>query len=450
MGNKLFGTDGVRGVANQYPMTIKFAMNLAQACAVLVCKDKKKVAIAKDTRISGDMLEAALTAGFTAQGVDVLKLGILPTPALTTVTDSLGVDMSVMITASHNPFHDNGIKLIDAKGNKFSDKVTAEVEDLIMKGEFSGNPDTIGRVLQNDEALDCYLALVKSICNGAEQPLKGLKMVVDCANGAFSKIMPQLFMSLGAGVISLAHEPDGYNINKDCGSQHVEKMLETVRGAHAHIGIACDGDGDRIIVCDENGSKIPSEQLIAFLARYMKENGMLKGRPVVSTILSNTGLDSFVAGLGVDYYATKVGERYIIEKMQETGGAVGGEESGHIVLGDYSKTGDALVVGLFLCLGLVKSGKKMSALFPGFAFDPFVFENIRFSNNEAVREVVADEQVKAVVEKAKKVIEGQGRVVFRPSGTEPLVRIWVGGKNEAQVQALSAEIINTVLSVKKQ
>ncbi len=449
MGNKLFGTDGVRGIANQYPMNIKFVTSLAQACAMLVCTEKKKAAVAKDTRLSGDMLEAALTAGFTAQGVDVIHLGVMPTPALTTVADSLGVDMSVMITASHNPFHDNGIKLIDARGNKFSDEMTARIEDAVMQGEFSASPDAVGRVLKNDEALPCYLAVVRSVCGEAERPLKGLKVVLDCANGAFSGIMPSLFMSLGAGVISLGCEPDGCNINKDCGSQHVEKMLETVRESHAHIGIACDGDGDRIIVCNEKGEKVPSEQLIAFLAKYMKENGLLKGRPVVSTILSNTGLDSFVESLGVAYYATKVGERYIIEKMKEVNGAVGGEESGHIVLGDYSKTGDALVVGLFLCLGLVKSGRKMSELFPVFKFEPFVFENIRFSSGDAVREAVASPEVNAVVARAQKAIEGKGRVVFRPSGTEPLVRIWVGGKDEAQVKELSAEIVNAVLSLKK-
>lgn len=448
MGNKLFGTDGVRGVANQYPMTIKFAMNLAQACAIIICTNRKKVAIAKDTRISCDMLEAALTAGFTAQGVDVLQIGVLPTPALTTVTENLGVDMSVMITASHNPFHDNGIKLIDAQGNKFSDDVTGKIEELIMQGEFPTNPDAIGKVFHNPEALSCYLAVVKSICQGESHPLKGLKIVVDCANGAFSDIMPQVFLELGAGVIRLSDVPDGYNINRDCGSQHIDNLLKTVKESNADIGIACDGDGDRIIVCDEHGQKIPTEQLIAFLAQYMKNSGLLNGRPVVSTILSNTGLDSFVESLGVAYYATKVGERYVIEKMKEVNSPIGGEESGHVVLGDYSKTGDALMVSLFLCLGLVKSSKKMSELFPVFRSEPFVFENIRFSSNDAVQNAINSSDVIGIVEKAKKAIEGQGRVVFRASGTEPLVRIWVGGKDEKLVNELSAEIIGTVLRLK--
>ena len=409
MSDKLFGTDGVRGVANQYPMTAEFALKLAMAAGEKVCTNKKKVAIARDTRISGEMLETAMASGFMASGVDVLLLGVMPTPVLTAITSALDVDMAVMITASHNPYHDNGIKLIDAAGNKFSDKAT-------------------------------YVEKLCELVGDNERPLAGLRVVLDCANGAFYKLMPEMFKQFGAGVIVIGNEPNGMNINKDCGSQHIEQMQKVVKEAHAQLGVACDGDGDRIIVCNEKGEKVSSEQVIAFIAKYMAENGTLQGRPVVSTILSNTGLDSFIASLGVEYFATKVGERYVIEKMQEVNGALGGEESGHVVLGDYSKTGDALVVSLVLSMGLLKSGKEMSEVFPVFKEDACAFKNLRFASNEQVKKIMADDTVLAEAEAAKSAIAGQGRVVFRASGTEPVVRIWVGGKDKVLVEDLAGKI----------
>ena len=444
MGNKLFGTDGVRGVANQYPMTADFAQKLATAAGLLECRNHHRAAIARDTRISGEMLEAAVAAGFMSAGVEVIKLGVLPTPALTAITPELNVDMAVMITASHNPYHDNGIKLINADGNKFSDEETAKIETAVMAGKFELSPESIGRQTELPDAAALYLDKVFSLAGDEKQPLQGLRIVLDCANGAFYKIMPEVYKNLGAGIITLSHEPDGRNINQNCGSQHIENMQKTVREAHAHLGIACDGDGDRIIVCNEKGEKIASEQLIAFIAKTMKDRGTLNGRPVVSTIVSNTGLDSYVKSLGVDYYATKVGERYVIEKMQETGGAVGGEESGHIVLGDYSKTGDALMVGLFLSLALVKSKRKMSEIFPVFTPEPCEAINLRFADNETVRKIMQDETVNRAAETARKKIEGIGRVVFRASGTEPVVRIWVGGQKADIVKAAAAEIKNAV------
>lgn len=444
MSDKLFGTDGVRGVANQYPMTAEFALKLAMAAGEKVCTNKKKVAIARDTRISGEMLETAMASGFMAAGVDVLLLGVMPTPVLTAITSALEVDMAVMITASHNPYHDNGIKLIDAEGNKFSDKATAEIEQLIAKGEFSLNPDKIGTSSSMPDAVMLYVEKLYELVGDKEKPLAGLRVVLDCANGAFYKLMPEMFKQLGAGVIVIGNEPNGLNINKDCGSQHIEQMQKVVKEAHAQLGVACDGDGDRIIVCNEKGEKVSSEQVIAFIAQYMEANGTLQGRPVVSTILSNTGLDSFIASLGVEYFATKVGERYVIEKMQEVNGALGGEESGHVVLGDYSKTGDALVVSLVLSLGLLQSGKKMSEVFPVFKEDACAFKNLRFASNEQVKKIMADDKVLAEAEAAKSAIAGQGRVVFRASGTEPVVRIWVGGKDKALVEALAEKMVAAV------
>ena len=408
MTKKLFGTDGVRGVANVYPMTAEFAVKLGMACGQEICRNKRRAAIGRDTRISGEMLEAGLTAGLTAAGIDVVKLGVLPTPAVTSVTPELGVDMSFMITASHNPYQDNGIKLITAEGDKFSDEVTSRLEELIAADSFELEGCRLGTVSENKEAVVLYLEKAKSFIE-SDRPLKGLRVVLDCANGVFADIMPQVFKDLGAGVITLGNRPDGYNINKDCGSQHPEKMFETVRDAHAHLGIAVDGDGDRIIVCNEKGEKVASEQLIAFLAETLKEEGKYNGNAVVSTVLSNTALERYIRSLGMEYYSTKVGERAVIAKMQEVGCSIGGEESGHVVVADYGKTGDGMVAGLLLSLGLLKSGRKMSEIFPRFAFDPFVFVNPRVASREVVRQAVGDERVKAAVKAAEEKIAGRGR-----------------------------------------
>ena len=443
MTKKLFGTDGVRGVANVYPMTAEFAVKLGMACGQEICRNKRRAAIGRDTRISGEMLEAGLTAGLTAAGIDVVKLGVLPTPAVTSVTPELGVDMSFMITASHNPYQDNGIKLITAEGDKFSDEVTSRLEELIAADRFELDGCRLGTVSENKEAVVLYLEKAKSFIE-SDRPLKGLRVVLDCANGVFADIMPQVFKDLGAGVITLGNRPDGCNINKDCGSQHPEKMFETVRDAHAHLGIAVDGDGDRIIVCNEKGEKVASEQLIAFLAETLKEEGKYNGNAVVSTVLSNTALERYIRSLGMEYYSTKVGERAVIAKMREVGCSIGGEESGHVVVADYGKTGDGMVAGLLLSLGLLKSGRKMSEIFPRFAFDPFVFVNPRVASREVVRQAVGDERVKAAVKAAEEKIAGRGRVVLNPSGTEPLIRVWVSGSDEALVRELSDSIVNEI------
>lgn len=440
MANKLFGTDGVRGVANVYPMTADFAMKLAMAAGELVCKGKKKAAIGRDTRVSGEMLEAALAAGFTAAGVDVVRLGVLPTPAVTTLTPDLGVDMAVMITASHNPYYDNGIKLVAADGNKFSDEMTAALEEKISRGDFALSPEKIGRISEDVSAVEKYIEVAKSTAPSG-QPLSGLKVVLDCANGVFSAIMPEVYRELGAEVISMSCEPDGTNINKDCGSMHPQKMMAKVVESGADLGIAVDGDGDRIIVCDEKGQKVNSEQVIGFLAEYLEQKGELKGRAVVSTVLSNTALERFVRSKGLPYYSTPVGERHVVAKMKEVNGAVGGEESGHVVAMDYCKSGDALVVSLILSQGVLQSGRKMSEIFPLFAFDPFEFVNPRFESREQVKELVKNEAFVQLVEECKKEIGDEGRVVIHLSGTEPLIRVWVSGKDATLVKKLSAKLV---------
>ncbi len=440
MGNKYFGTDGVRGVANVFPMTADFAMKLAMACAETVCTNKRKVAIGKDTRLSGDMLEAALTAGFTAKGVDVVRLGVLPTPAVTTVTPKLGVDMAVMITASHNPYKDNGIKLVAADGEKFSDEVTAELEAKVIAGEFNFDEDKIGAVSDNHQAVDEYIKIAKSTAKG-NQPLKGLKVVLDCANGVFSKIMPQVYKDFGAEVIAMACEPDGLNINRDCGSMHPQKMMERVKAEQADLGIAVDGDGDRIIVCNEKGEKINSEQIIGFLADYLDSIGALKGRAVVSTVLSNTALERFIKDKKLPYYSTPVGERHVVAKMKEVGGAVGGEESGHVVVMDYCKSGDALIVSLILSEGLLKSGRKMSEIFPVFAMDAFEFVSPRFASREQVKELVKHPDILKLKQELDAEMGDEGRIVIHPSGTEPLIRLWVSGKEPAKVKKIHTTLV---------
>ena len=447
MANKWFGTDGIRGKANEFPMTADFAMKLAQAAGQMICKTRRRAAIGKDTRLSGDMLEAALAAGFTAQGIDVVRLGVLPTPAITMVTPELDVDMSVMITASHNPYEDNGIKLINAQGNKFSDEVTAELETLIEKGEFSTSRENIGRIYDDRQAVEKYKNVALSMGKGG-RPLAGMKIVLDCANGCFSEIMPEVFKHFGAEVEATANCPNGLNINRDCGSTHPQAMMKKVLETGAAMGIAVDGDGDRIIVCNDKGEKIASEQVIGYLAQYLDKTGKLNGRPVVSTVLSNTGLENFIKSMGLDYYSTPIGERHVVAKMQEVNGAVGGEESGHVVLADYSRTGDALMVALMLAQAVKADGKPMSRIFPIFEMEPMAFVNPRFDSRDQVKRIVGDPSFNKLLEECRAEIAGQGRIVIHPSGTEPLIRVWVCGKDAGLVNLLNKRLVEKAESLK--
>ncbi len=448
MTNNLFGTDGIRGVANEFPMTVEVALRLAQVLSKIVCTNTKRVAIAKDTRVSGNMLESALIAGFTSMGVDVVKMGIVPTPLVTAQTPNLGVDMSVMITASHNPYQDNGIKLINSDGDKFDDALTSKIEEILTSNEtFQTSKDAVGKVFEDTNSIEKYMENARKVAPNYNA-LKGLRVVLDCANGVFSKIMPQIFKDLGAGVITLSDAPDGYNINKDCGSQHTENLQKVVTESKAHLGIAVDGDGDRIIICDENGNRIDGDQIIAFLATYFHEHKTLKGNAVVATIWSNLGLEKYLHRLGIHYYRSAVGERYVIEKMREFGSNVGGEESGHMVLSDYATTGDALITALIISMGLIESERKMSEIFPLFEKCPCKIDNIRFlSVGEAVYALNAG-PVKNVIEHAKKQIEGVGSVIVRKSGTEPVIKVRVEGEDENLVASLSRMIVDEISKYK--
>ncbi len=441
--NKWFGTDGVRGVANEFPMTAEFALKLAMSTAELICKNKRKVAIAKDTRISGDMLEAALIAGFTSKGIDVVRLGIIPTPAVTTFVSELDVDMALMITASHNPYYDNGIKLIDANGDKFSDEITAEIEALIEQNSFIVGRDNLGQVFEDNSIKDKYKKIAFDMFGGNN--LHGLKIVVDCANGCFFQILPDVLQKLGAEVIELGVNPDGYNINRDCGSQHPENMLELVKQKDADLGIAVDGDGDRIKICDNKGNLIKSEQLMAFLAKYMQDIGENKGRAFASTKLSNTALERYITQvLGLEYLSTNVGERAVIKALKERRGVIGGEESGHIVLLEYAKSGDAMMTALKVIKGLVNADKKLSDIFPLFDDDFLYFENFKLDTMDMVKNVAANQELKDLVENLSAKISGHGRVVLHPSGTEPKVRVWVCGDNENMVKDFGELLWNKI------
>ena len=444
MAHALFGTDGMRGVANSFPMTAEVALRLAQVLSRLICTTKKRVAIAKDTRVSSYMLEAALTAGFTSMGVDVVKMRVAPTPVVTSQIQDLDVDMGIMITASHNPYRDNGIKLIGPYGNKFSDEWNRKVEELLISDEkFVGSIDEVGKVYKDKTSVPTYIENVLKLAP-TENALEGLRLVIDCANGAFSKFMPQIFKTLGAGVIVLSNEPNGYNINEHCGSQHTEILEQTVVDSHAHLGIAVDGDGDRLIVVDHLGHRIDGDQIIAFLADYLHRHDKLKGDAVVATIWSNLGLEKYLHERAISFYRTNVGERYVIEQMRQIGASLGGEESGHIVLLDYARTGDALIAALMCCLAVKEDGRKSGEIFPVFTKCPCKITNIRFAGTDEMNNAFEAPDVKDVILRMQQKMQGIGSVIVRKSGTEPVIKVRVEAPDEQLVYAVSVQIEDTI------
>lgn len=450
MVNKLFGTDGVRGTANLYPMNAEFAYNLAEVLAKEVCLNKKKVAIGKDTRISGDMLEAALATGFMANGVSVISLGVVPTPLVTLKTSTLGVDMAVMITASHNPYQDNGFKLINEEGDKFPDDFYAHIEELLEKKEKdnSSTPAPLGKMIKNDGIVEEYIENMRQIPQNYKA-LKGLRVVLDCANGAYHYILPQTFKDLGAGVIAINNEPDGYNINKDCGSQHTEQLAETVVNSHAQFGIAVDGDGDRVILVDDMGRVIDGDQLLCFLAQYLKKHNKLNDNVVVSTEWSNLGLGNYLSQNGFKHLKSKVGERYVIDLMKESKASVGGELVGHIVLSDYAKTGDALATAIVLSLAYLEDGRKLSEIFPIFTPYPCRIENIRFSTKEYMAESVEHDDVRHALQEAKSELGNDSNLIARKSGTEPVIKLRVECPDENLVDKWTEKLKSLIKQYKK-
>ena len=443
MTRKLFGTDGVRGRANSWPMTAELALKLGAAAGRYFRRDGSaahRVVIGKDTRLSGYMLENALTAGFCSTGMNVLLLGPVPTPAVGFLTKSMRADVGVMISASHNPHQDNGIKFFGPDGFKLSDAAEAEIEAMI-EGEIApAKPENIGRAKRIDDGRGRYEEFVKtSFPTGLR--LDGLKVVVDCANGAAYRTAPEVLWELGAEVIPIGTAPNGTNINDRCGSTHTETAAAAVVTHGAHVGIALDGDADRIMIIDEAGQVADGDQIMALLAARWAEEGRLQGGALVATVMSNLGLERFLQGRGLRLERTAVGDRYVVERMREGGFNLGGEQSGHIVMTDYATTGDGLVAGLQFLAEMVRTGRPASELTRSFETVPQMLKNVRFTAGAQPLDVPA---VQAVIRASEARIEGLGRILIRKSGTEPLIRVMAECEDEALLAAVVDEIVGAV------
>ena len=444
MARKFFGTDGIRGTANTPPMTAEIALKLGLAVGYHFTngKHKHKVIIGKDTRLSGYMVEPALTAGLISMGMDVVLVGPLPTPAIAYLTKSMRADIGIMISASHNPYEDNGIKIFDAEGQKLSDDVESEIEELMQQdltGKLSA-PSELGRAKRLENARGRYIEFVKNTFPKSKT-LEGLKIVLDCANGAAYHVAPIIFQELGAEVIAINHTPDGFNINKDCGSTHPENVSKKVLETRSHLGIALDGDADRLLMCDEKGESIDGDQLMGIIATHLKNSGQLKGNAIAATVMSNLGLEIYLRENGIELHRTKVGDRYVTECMRENNLNVGGEQSGHLVLSDYSQTGDALVAALQV-LAAYDAKKPFSKFARVFAPLPQILKNFRYQDSDNAEELIAKAQ-KAAIEAERK-LAGNGRILIRKSGTEPLIRVMAEGTDQKEVEKLADHIIQSL------
>lgn len=444
---RLFGTDGVRGIANK-ELTCELAFDLGRAGAYVLAetKQKPKILIGKDTRISCDMLEAALCAGLTSVGADVYLAGVVTTPAIAHLVKSLGFDAGVMISASHNPYEFNGIKFFNSQGFKLSDQIEEKIEDIILNKKWDEVPhaqfDAIGRVNRVDLKKD-YQEYLKSTLNGAS--FKGLKIVIDCANGAAYKIAPEVFEELGAEVVVINNQPDGTNINKECGSTHLRMLQQEVVKNKADFGIAYDGDADRTLFVDEEGNIVDGDKIMLLLAQNLKQRGRLKNDTLVVTVMSNMGLFVAAKELGIELEVTKVGDRYVLEKMLEGGYSIGGEQSGHIILLDFATTGDGILTSLQLTKLIKESGKKLSEIAKIMKVYPQVLVNAKVENGKKdlySKDPVILEAIKKVEEK----LNGKGRVLIRPSGTEPLVRVMIEGEDYEEIKKDASYIASLIES----
>jgi len=445
MARKLFGTDGVRGTANVEPMTPETALKLAMAVGESFQNGTHKhlVVIGKDTRLSGYMLEPALTAGFITMGMDVVLVGPLPTPAIAMLTRSLRADIGVVISASHNPYDDNGIKLFGRDGYKLSDEVESRIEECLDKGPSRrAAPAELGRAKRLDDAGGRYIEFVKqSFPKGLK--LDGLRVVVDCAHGAAYKVAPTVFWELGAEVFPIGVSPDGLNINRDCGALSPEQMRQEVLARRADIGIALDGDADRLIVSDEHGVIQDGDQLMALIAKSMMKGERLAGGAVVATVMSNLGFERSLAREHIDLHRTAVGDRYVVEKMRAAGCNLGGEQSGHIILSDYATTGDGLIAALQVLAAIVETGKKASEVCRVFTPVPQLLRNVRFGRGKPLERRAVQQAV--VAGEAR--LGTAGRLVIRPSGTEPVIRVMAQGEDEALLAGVVGDICEAILGV---
>ena len=441
-----FGTDGIRGLANQFPMTAEVALRVGLAAGRLFSSGDDRrhlVVIGKDTRLSGYMLEPALVAGFTSMGMDVRLFGPLPTPAVAMMTRSMRADLGVMITASHNDFGDNGIKLFGPDGYKLSDDMEARIEAHMDEGLQDGlaEPKALGRVARMDEAQARYIELVKATLPRSLS-LNGLRVAIDCAHGAAYKVAPTALYELGAEVVEVGVSPNGYNINDECGSTYPATIAKAVKDYRADIGIALDGDADRLLIVDEKGRVVDGDQIMAIIASAWAAKDKLTGGGVVATVMSNLGLERFLAGRGLTLERTPVGDRAVMARMREGKFNLGGEQSGHIILSDHSTTGDGLIAGLQVMAELVRSGQPMSKLARQLEPVPQKMENVRFAGGKPLEHA----GVKSAIAAAEQRLNGCGRVLVRASGTEPLIRIMAEGDDEKLVGQLVKEIAGAVKS----
>ncbi|WP_281972291.1 phosphoglucosamine mutase [Ruegeria faecimaris] len=438
---KLFGTDGVRGTANTHPITAEMALRMGAAVGRYFRRDQSgvhRVVIGKDTRLSGYMLENALTAGLTSTGMNVLLLGPVPTPAVGLMTRSMRADLGVMISASHNPAEDNGIKFFGPDGFKLSDQAEIEIERLIEEGVKPAQAQNIGRARRVDDARFRYGERVKSSLS-RDLRLDGLKVVVDCANGAAHRTAPEVLWELGAEVIPVGTSPNGKNINLNCGSTKPQLAAETVVAHGADVGICLDGDADRVVIVDEHGHVADGDQLMALLATSWAKADRLRGGALVATVMSNLGLERHLGSQGLRLERTAVGDRYVVERMREGDFNLGGEQSGHIVMSDYATTGDGLMAGLHFLAEMVHSGRNASELSVQFETVPQLLKNVRYGEGQAPLETAG---VKAAISDAEERLKGKGRLLIRKSGTEPLIRVMA----ECEDDQLLAQVVDSIVA----
>ncbi|XOF33129.1 MAG: phosphoglucosamine mutase [Candidatus Electrothrix sp. YB6] len=442
---QLFGTDGVRGVANTYPMTTEIAMQLGRAIAFIVKNTSKRhhIVIGKDTRVSGYMIENALAAGICSMGVDVQLLGPLPTPGIAFITTSMRADAGVVISASHNPFQDNGIKIFSRDGFKLPDETELDIEDLIFSQKMAAlRPvaDQVGKASRIDDACGRYIVFLKHTFP-AQYTLDDFHIVLDCAHGATYKVAPHVFSELGAKVTCIGVEPDGRNINQNCGALHPEVMAEKVKQLGADIGLALDGDGDRLIVCDENGAVVDGDHIMAICAAELMRRRKLKKKTLVATVMSNMGLEKVMQERDGQLLRTKVGDRYVVETMRAKGYNFGGEQSGHLIFLDHNTTGDGILAALQLLAIMIKKNKPLSELAGIMTSYPQVLENVRMSSR------IAPEQIQGfpeALQAAEEQLGERGRILVRPSGTEPVIRVMAEGEDEKEISSIALDLCDVI------
>lgn len=450
MNKKLFGTDGIRGRANKYPLTVDMISKIGMAIGTVLKHEghRNNIVIGKDTRLSGYMIEDALAAGLNAVGIDVLLLGPIPTPGVAMLTKSMKADIGIVISASHNPYYDNGIKLFNASGIKFPDDIEKEIEECLESGEYEkylATDDKIGKRTVSEHSLyqQRYIQFLKSTFPRS-LTLDGIKIALDCANGASYKIAPTVLSELGAELFIIGNQPNGTNINQECGSTDIRKLQELVVEKGADLGIALDGDADRIIIVDEKGQEIDGDKIIALIAKKMLSTGELMGNTVVVTQMSNLGLEKYLNSLGLDVVRTQVGDRYVAEEMRKNGYNIGGEQSGHIILGDYSTTGDGVLVALQVLSILAYEKKKISELVELYKSVPQLMKNVEYDKTQA--NPLENQEVKDFISSCEEKLKGNGRLLIRKSGTQSLIRVMVESTDEKLMNNIVDDIVAKIKS----